>query len=283
MNKVIILDDMIYVRYRVRRVLEDAGIGVYECGSSFEFFNKLYDKIEEINLIILEVGLSNEDGFEVLKKIKAKNLNIPVMILTKLNTREAFIKGIKDGTSEYILKPFNSKELVKRIIKLIKSSKNSDKPKEIVYLNFQEYIVRQIAKCKAQNKKLSIITISLVKKYYTEQDEKIEVKDSYLMLVDLVYERLRVLFKVPDLFEKCGLSTFIIVLPDCNYGKIVSIVHKIENIYSKIKVMNQKYGEYDLQYSYVIFPDDGTDKNYLMDKLTIKMKTKISKNRLNSN
>lgn len=283
MNKVIILDDMIYVRYRVRRVLEDAGIGVYECGSSFEFFNKLYDKIEEINLIILEVGLSNEDGFEVLKKIKAKNLNIPVMILTKLNTREAFIKGIKDGTSEYILKPFNSKELVKRIIKLIKSSKNSDKPKEIVYLNFQEYIARQIVKCKAQNKKLSIITISLVKKYYTEQDEKIEVKDSYLMLVDLVYERLRVLFKVPHLFEKCGLSTFIIVLPDCNYGKIVSIVHKIENIYSKIKVMNQKYGEYDLQCSYVIFPDDGTDKNYLMDKLTIKMKTKISKNRLNSN
>lgn len=279
MNKVIILDDMIYVRYRVRRVLEDAGIGVYECGNSFEFFNRLYDKKEEINLIILEVGLSTEDGFEVLKKIKAKKLNIPVMILTKLNSREAFIKGIKEGTSEYILKPFNSKNLVKRITKLIKSSRNSDRPEEIVYLNFQEYIARQIVKCGAQNKKLSITMVSLVKKYYTEQDEKIEVKDSYLILLDLVYEKLRSLFKVPDLFEKYGLSTFISVIPDCNYRKIVSIVHQMECAYNKIKIMNEKYSEYDLKCSYVIFPDDGTDKNYLMDKLNIKMKMKINKER----
>ncbi|OBR90343.1 MULTISPECIES: response regulator transcription factor [Clostridium] len=279
MNKVIILDDMIYVRYRVRRVLEDAGIGVYECGNSFEFFNRLYDKKEEINLIILEVGLSTEDGFEVLKKIKAKKLNIPVMILTKLNSREAFIKGIKEGTSEYILKPFNSKNLVKRITKLIKSSRNSDRPEEIVYLNFQEYIARQIVKCGAQNKKLSITMVSLVKKYYTEQDEKIEVKDSYLILLDLVYEKLRSLFKVPDLFEKYGLSTFISVVPDCNYRKIVSIVHQMECAYNKIKIMNEKYSEYDLKCSYVIFPDDGTDKDYLMDKLNIKMKMKINKER----
>ncbi|OAA93757.1 response regulator [Clostridium coskatii] len=277
MNKVIILDDMIYVRYRVRRVLEDAGIGVYECGNSFEFFNRLYDKKEEINLIILEVGLSTEDGFEVLKKIKAKKLNIPVMILTKLNSREAFIKGIKAGTSEYILKPFNSKNLVKRITKLIKSSRNSDRPEEIVYLNFQEYIARQIVKCGAQNKKLSIIMVSLVKKYCTEQDEKIEVKDSYLILLDLVYEKLRSLFKVPDLFEKYGLSTFISVVPDCNYRKVVSVVHQMECVYNKIKIMNEKYSEYDLKCSYVIFPDDGTDKNYLMNKLNIKMKMKINK------
>lgn len=247
MNKVIILDDMIYVRYRVRRVLEDAGIGVYECGNSFEFFNRLYDKKEEINLIILEVGLSTEDGFEVLKKIKAKKLNIPVMILTKLNSREAFIKGIKAGTSEYILKPFNSKNLVKRIMKLIKSSRNSDRPEEIVYLNFQEYIARQIMKCGSQNKKLSIIMVSLVKKYYTEQEEKIEVKDSYLILLDLVYEKLRSLFKVPDLFEKYGLSTFISVVPDCNYRKVVSVVHQMECVYNKIKIMNEKYSEYDLK------------------------------------
>ena len=277
MNKVIILDDMVYVRYRVRRVLEDEGIGVYECGNSFEFFNKLYDKKEEINLIILEVGLSAEDGFEVLKRIKAKKLNIPVMILTKLNTREAFIKGIKEGTSEYILKPFNSKALVKRITKLIKSSRNSDRPEEIVYLNSQEYIARQIVKCGAQNKKLSIIMVSLVKKYYTEQDEKIEVKDSYLILFDLVYEKLRSLFKVPDLFEKYGLSTFISVVPDCNYRKVISVVHQMEYVYSKIKIMNEKYSEYDLKCSYVIFPDDGTDKNYLMDKLNIKIKMKINK------
>lgn len=163
MDKVIVLDDMAYMRYRVKEILERKGIGVYEAGTSFDFFNKLHDNKDEINLIILEVGLSNEDGFEVIRKIKARNLNIPIMILTKMNTRNAFIKCIKEGTSEYILKPFNNKMLIERVNKLIKSSKNKDEQGEIIYLNFQQYITRQIVKAKAEHTKLSIIMISLIK------------------------------------------------------------------------------------------------------------------------
>mgnify|MGYP007017324536 CR=1 FL=1 len=53
----------------------------------------------------------------------------------------------------------------------------------------------------------------------------------------------------------------------------------MECTYNKIKIMNEKYSEYDLKCSYVIFPDDGTDKNYLMDKLIIKMKMKINQDK----
>ena len=276
MYKIIMLDDMVYVRYRVKDILENIGMEVCDSGTSFDFFNKLYDNKKELNLIILEVGLSSEDGFSILRKIRGRNLNIPIMVLTKLNDRSSFIKCIKEGTSDYILKPFNNKMLIERVNKLIKSSKNKDEQGEIIYLNFQQYITRQIVKAKAEHTKLSIIMISLIKKYFTEMDEKIEVKDNYLILVDSLYEKLRVLFKTPDLFEKYGFSTLVGVLPRCQRGRVRFIMNKINEIYNRIRSVDEKYSEYHLECSYVVFPDDGKDKPQLLDKLTSNMKDKLN-------
>lgn len=67
-QNIIILDDMSYMRYRVKDLLEEKDIKVYETSTSFEFFNKLYEKKDNIDLIILELGLTREDGFEVVEK-----------------------------------------------------------------------------------------------------------------------------------------------------------------------------------------------------------------------
>ncbi|WP_368488623.1 response regulator [Clostridium sp. BJN0013] len=278
MYKIIMLDDMVYVRYRVKDILENIGMEVCDSGTSFDFFNKLYDNKKELNLIILEVGLSSEDGFSILRKIRGRNLNIPIMVLTKLNDRSSFIKCIKEGTSDYILKPFNNKMLIDRISKLVVCHENSNKSEEIIYLNFQQYIVRQIVKCKAENKKFSVIMVSLIKEHFTELDEKIDVRDSYLILIDFLYNRLKVIFKVPDLFEKYGLSTFVGVLPDCDKEKVLSIINNMKVIYTKLKAMDKRYSEYVLQFSFVVFPEDGEDKQQLLDKLTVKMKVEMLRN-----
>ncbi|MCI1944864.1 response regulator [Clostridium luticellarii] len=276
MYKVIILDDMAYIRYRVKDILKEMDIEVYESATSFDFFNKLHDKKDEINLIILEVGLSNEDGFEVLRKIKARNLNIPIMILTKINTRSTFIKCIKEGTSEYILKPFDKKILLERTSRLVKSSKNKDEKGEIIYLNFQQYITKQIDKAKVESTKLSVIMLSLMKKYFTAMDEKIDVKDNYLILMDSLYEKLRTVFKVKDLFEKYGFSTLVGVLPQCAKDQALVTINKINEIYDTIRSADEKYAEYHLEYSCVTFPEDGENKQQLLDKLTSNMRGKVN-------
>lgn len=278
MYKIIILDDMVYVRYRVKDILENIGMEVFESGNSLDFFNKFYDNKKELNLIILEVGLGKEDGFNILRKIKVRALSTPIMILTKLNDRSSFIRCIKEGTSDYILKPFNNKMLIDRISKLVMYHESSNKPEEIIYLNFQQYIVRQIAKSKAENNKFSVIMVSLIKEHFTELEEKIDIKDRYLILIDLLYNKLKVIFKVPDLFEKYGLSTFIGVLPDCDNGKARSIINNMKDIYSKLQTIDKRYVEYILQFSSVTFPEDGEDKQQLLDKLTLNMKLQIYRN-----
>ncbi len=275
MNKVIILDDMAYVRYRVKQLLEGEGIEVYESSTAFDFFNKLYDKKDEINLIILEVGLSSEDGLEVLKKIKGRDLKIPIMILTKMNGRADFIKCIKEGTSEYILKPFNNKVLLERIGKLIKSYKEDANPGEVIYLNFQEYMVKQIKKAKEQRTKVSFMMVSLIKSKLTSEGEKIDVKDAYLFLTDLLYEKLKDLFKVPDLFVKYGFSTFIGVLPNYNDNDIMETNKKIQEKYKELKIKDNRYKDYALECVFATYPEDGEEKQELLDSLTEKMKEKI--------
>lgn len=275
MNKVIILDDMAYVRYRVKQLLEDEGIEVYEASTAFDFFNKLYDKKDEINLIILEVGLSSEDGLEVLKKIKGRDLKIPIMILTKMNGRADFIKCIKEGTSEYILKPFNNKVLLERIGKLIKAYKEDANLGEVIYLNFQEYMVKQIKKAKEQGTKVSFMMVSLIKSKLTSEGEKIDVKDAYLFLTDLLYEKLKDLFKAPDLFVKYGFSTFIGVLPNYSDNGIIETNRKIQEKYKGLKIKDNRYKDYALECVFATYPEDGEEKQELLDNLTEKMKDKI--------
>lgn len=276
MNKVIILDDMTYMRYRIKDTLRGIGLEVYESNNSFDFFNKLSDNRDDISLIILEVGLTSEDGFEILKKVKAKELNIPIMVLTKLNTRNAFIKCIKEGTSEYILKPFNTKMLIERVRKLIKSFENNNDSGEIKYLNFQEYINKQIEKAIVEKTKLSIMMSSLVKLNVKRTAQKIEVNDAYLVFMDILYEKLGKLFKSPDLFEKYGLSTFISVLPKCNVHMVNDRIDKMRSLYYNIRYQYPNYPQYDFLSLSVTFPDDGFNKKELLDKLAIKMKNRIN-------
>ncbi len=278
MDKIIILDDMVYIRYRVKQLLEEQGIEVYEAATSFDFFNKLYDKKSEINLIILEIGLSSEDGFEILKRIRGRELNIPIMILTKLNTRADFIKCIKEGTSEYILKPFNNKMLIERINKLIKSHKVDEKPGEIVYLNFQEYMIKQINKAKENGTKVSFMMASLIKANATSEGEKIDIKDTYLILTDLLYEELKGLFKTPNLFVKYGFSTFIGIFPECDNDSIIKIEESIQKKYKKIKGNNERYKDYSIECVFVTYPEDGHEKQELLDNLMANMKEKIDNN-----
>lgn len=276
MSKVIILDDMAYIRYRIRDTLENMGLDVCESNNSFDFFNKLSDNKDDISLIILEVGLGSEDGFEVLKKIKARELNIPVMVLTKLNTRDAFIRCIKEGTSEYILKPFNNKVLTERIRKLVKACNTNSDCGEIKYLNFQQYITKQIERSKIENTRLSVMMSSLVKLNVKKTDEKIEVKDSYLILMDVLYEKLKQFFKTPDLFEKYGLSTFIAVLPKCSTNMAKYRISNIEVLYDNIKSQDSNYSQYHLVSESVTFPEDGLNKDELLNKLAVKIKNKIN-------
>jgi DNA-binding response OmpR family regulator len=67
------------------------------------------------SLVLLDVGLSGLDGFEVLRRIRAENLTLPVVMLTARTGVEDTVAGLEGGANDYIAKPFRFDELLARV------------------------------------------------------------------------------------------------------------------------------------------------------------------------
>jgi two-component system cell cycle response regulator CtrA len=80
---------------------------------------KLYD----YDIIILDLMLSDVDGYEVLLRLRALKIRIPVLILSGLSDIDKKIKGLGYGADDYLTKPFNKKELIARIKAIVRRSK----------------------------------------------------------------------------------------------------------------------------------------------------------------
>jgi two-component system, OmpR family, copper resistance phosphate regulon response regulator CusR len=74
----------------------------------------------EYDLIILDINLPGINGYELCKIIRDHNQQIPVIILTAMSTTDDKIEGFDAGTDDYIIKPFEFKELLVRIRALLK-------------------------------------------------------------------------------------------------------------------------------------------------------------------
>ena len=81
--------------------------------------NKVLDILEKnkIDLILLDIQMPKVNGYEVCKMVKAndKFSDIPVIFLTGNQDQEGVIKGFQVGAQDFIIKPFNQKELVARV------------------------------------------------------------------------------------------------------------------------------------------------------------------------
>lgn len=88
-------------------------------------------KREKFDLIIMDIMLPGIDGFEIMQKIK--DMNIPVIFLTAKNSVIDKVKGLKLGAEDYMVKPFETVELIARIeVVLRRYGKSED------YLEFKD-------------------------------------------------------------------------------------------------------------------------------------------------
>jgi len=77
-------------------------------------------------LILLDINLPYKNGIELCKEIRAENQKIPIMMLTALGTTEDKLTGFDMGADDYLVKPFEFRELLARIRSLIKRSSSED-------------------------------------------------------------------------------------------------------------------------------------------------------------
>lgn len=77
-------------------------------------------RLHEYQLVILDINLPGMNGYELCKAIRGANEAVPVVMLTAMNSVENKIEGFDAGADDYIIKPFDFRELLVRIKALLK-------------------------------------------------------------------------------------------------------------------------------------------------------------------
>ena len=120
---ILVVDDDDRIRELVKEYLNKNGFIVSTGDSAEEAKIKISYFI--FDLIVLDVMMPGQSGFELTKEIK-KNFNIPIILLTAKGEVENRIKGLELGADDYLGKPFEPKELLLRIKNIINKNKKID-------------------------------------------------------------------------------------------------------------------------------------------------------------
>lgn len=117
-KRILFVEDEPKVASFVQRGLEENGIS---CDIAYDGLmgKKMFDT-SVYDLLILDINLPYKNGIELCKEIRSYNQKIPVIMLTALGTTEDKLLGFDSGSDDYLVKPFEFRELLARIRSLLK-------------------------------------------------------------------------------------------------------------------------------------------------------------------
>lgn len=122
-TKVLIVEDEPKVASFIKIGLEENG---YKADIAYDGAAGAQAAIQNVyNAIILDLNLPHMNGYEVCKKVRLHNSDVPILMLTALGTTEDKLLGFESGADDYLVKPFEFRELLARIKALLKRNQST--------------------------------------------------------------------------------------------------------------------------------------------------------------
>lgn len=125
-RNILIVEDEVRIADTLRVGLTENGFDVnvaYDGRLGYKLFQS-----KPFNLVVLDINLPIYSGYELCKLIRSVNSDIPVIMLTALNSLEDKIEGYDSGADDYVVKPFEFRELLMKIRVLLRRSGNERVP-----------------------------------------------------------------------------------------------------------------------------------------------------------
>lgn len=146
MLSILIVDDDAQIRQLLRDYLAGFGMAVVAVADGKAMAEALARG--SFDLVILDLMLPGEDGLSLCRNLRAKS-DIPILMLTARGEAMDRVIGLEVGADDYIVKPFEPRELVARIQTILRRARGSGEitkePKEAVFMGWRlNFILRQL-------------------------------------------------------------------------------------------------------------------------------------------
>ncbi len=122
---VLVVEDDAVLADGLSRVLGGHGMVVEVVGDGARA-DLLLQRADHAEVVVLDIGLPGIDGFEVVRRLRARGSLVPVLLLTARDAIEDRVRGLELGADDYLVKPFATAELVARLKALVR--RNTPKP-----------------------------------------------------------------------------------------------------------------------------------------------------------
>jgi two-component system, OmpR family, KDP operon response regulator KdpE len=132
---ILIIDDEVQIRRLLEIALTSSGFRVHEASGGKD--GLVAAATHNPALVILDLGLPDADGMEILKKLREWYLK-PVIILSVRNSEEDIVNALDNGANDYLTKPFRTGEFLARIRAALRHSSESE---DIPVLTFGDLVV----------------------------------------------------------------------------------------------------------------------------------------------
>jgi two-component system, OmpR family, response regulator PhoP len=124
--RILVVEDEIILCNQINEYLEAKGFAVdtANTGQDGYFMGKEYP----VDAAIIDIGLPDFSGIELIKRLRKDKITLPILILTARSRWQEKVEGLEAGADDYLVKPFHYEELLARLNALIRRSAGQAQP-----------------------------------------------------------------------------------------------------------------------------------------------------------
>ncbi|WP_288036908.1 response regulator transcription factor [Acidiphilium sp.] len=118
--RVLVVEDDVMIINDVLGVLKSSGAVVDQVDTSVEALDLINHY--EYDIILLDIILPDAEGYEIIKKMRANKIDVPILVFSGLSRPQAKVKALSLGADDFITKPYDKSELMARIKAIVRRS-----------------------------------------------------------------------------------------------------------------------------------------------------------------
>lgn len=250
---VVLVDSNVVVKDRIRKILADQEVAIYEALNRRELLEILAENKYQVDLIVTDIEIDTDrsfDGLSLIKLVQSKSDTIPVMVLTSESKKEVITQYLRQGTADYVLKPFEDNYLKEKILKHI--SIESLTEFTVLKFSLKNYLEHEIYKAQKGNYSFSLLKIS-----FQLSSQTAEASNEFYKHAKAVYREIKSLFWDSDLYIQHGYHSHLGFFPFCNRENSKIISDKIIRKYEEYQLSDPEMQNYVINQTYSTYPIDG--------------------------